>query len=524
MHRSGAVADSQQRDLPGPSSMSEATRRRRAQRLHTRVCLDAGLWQAKRQALVFRTIQTIDPLGSEILARLQAIVPAVAVQVTEAFDNGNPCHSAAGLLKPELHLMHTAAKHEYSRPFSQLNPKLVRTLRRRREQRVVPPPPPPPIPEPPCDDGWNNSSKDGSPSATEALPVQELVAAPRTQSDCSMPRSICSLTRVEKQAHKLNPAASVFVPAAVELPINAVLNMHGFSTECNMRCGPLLDPLPTTEVLGKSTDAYGAGSWDSFSCPVAAAQVQGGIQDCQAAFGDVSNPGARQYRVSTPWPSPPGSECGDSEFLSCCPSTHDSECGDAVPITPFVSQCRPAAPDSRIHCVTCGLWTPMDYGRCLGCGLFRHDADYSTKYMNIVGRSPQGLQETIPHKVSDSIADSVAASSKPVEADDDRRRHEASELTTLIYEIQHIKIKQYRFPRPGRAFKLKRYAFHSLPAPAVAEQAGPHFKPGSFSRIFEQQAARSRAGGSTRTVRPDTRWIAQTHTQKETSNSECNQQ
>ena len=139
------------------TSMSEATRRRRAQRLHTRVCLDAALWQAKCQALVFRTIQTIDPMGSEILARLQAIVPAIAIQVTEAFGNDNPCHSAAGLLKPEQHLMHTAAKHEYSKPFSQLNPMLVRTLRRGRTKQELAPPPPPPTPDLPCDDERNTS-------------------------------------------------------------------------------------------------------------------------------------------------------------------------------------------------------------------------------------------------------------------------------------------------------------------------------------------------------------------------------
>ena len=142
------------------ASMSEATRRRRAQRLHTRVCLDAGLWQAKRQALVFRTIQTIDPMGSEILARLQAIVPAIAIQVTEAFGNDNPCHSAAGLLQPAQHLMHTAAKHEYSRPFSQLNPKLVRTLRRGRAKQELPPSPQPPPPDLPCEDRRNISSED----------------------------------------------------------------------------------------------------------------------------------------------------------------------------------------------------------------------------------------------------------------------------------------------------------------------------------------------------------------------------
>ena len=52
---------------------------------------------------------------------------------------------------------------------------------------------------------------------------------------------------------------------------------------------------------------------------------------------------------------------------------------------------------------------------------------------------------------------------------------------------------------------------------------GPHFKPGSISRIFEQHANRSKAGGSARTVRPDTSWIAPTP-QSETSSSECKQQ
>ena len=102
--------------------------------------------------------------------------------------------------------------------------------------------------------------------------------------------------------------------------------------------------------------------------------------------------------------------------------------------------------------------------------------------------------------------------------------------------------------KPGRRFALKRYRIHSIPLDTATMRAnavracmaagwdgsapdavqaevpqGPHFKPGSISRIFEQHANRSKAGGSARTVRPDTSWIAPTP-QSETSSSECKQQ
>ena len=113
----------------------------------------AGVWQAKQQAMVLRSLESVDPLGSEIIERLQAIIPAITAQVAEAFGNGNPCRSSADLLEPDRHLMHTAAKHEFSKPFVQLHPQLVCKLRRggrqssKSQEFPIPPLAPQPLPQ-----------------------------------------------------------------------------------------------------------------------------------------------------------------------------------------------------------------------------------------------------------------------------------------------------------------------------------------------------------------------------------------
>ena len=94
------------------------------------------------------------------------------------------------------------------------------------------------------------------------------------------------------------------------LPQHLVRVQHGVQHTLRSLAGPAPHYL-----LGKPPEAYSADSWDSFSDYEAAAQVQVRIQERHTALlcGDITSLGAKQYRVSTPWPSPPGSECGDFE-------------------------------------------------------------------------------------------------------------------------------------------------------------------------------------------------------------------